>query len=166
MSTMVKLCKTHLAIMLCGGFLKCGYPQIIHFTRIFHLQTIHFGIPAFLGTPHIMAAKSTISEPGKPQHPVVVNDAPAESLSHTVDLTKLWRSKATCGWLDGFQGWFMDNLEFHERFQLFQLTVVTNYHRHLSVLLWALPKTLFPTDWFVLVPGLEKSVIQTNNSYM
>ena len=70
-------------------FPKMWVPQIIHFTRIFHLQTIHFGIPAFLGTPHIMAAKSTISEPGKPQHPVVVNDAPAESLSHTVDLTKL-----------------------------------------------------------------------------
>ena len=51
MSTMVKLCKTHLAIMLCGGFLKCGYPQIIHFTRIFHLQTIHLEYPHFLEPP-------------------------------------------------------------------------------------------------------------------
>ena len=30
-----------------GGFLKWGYPEIIHVNRVFHVLTIHFGDPAF-----------------------------------------------------------------------------------------------------------------------
>ena len=33
-----------------GCFQKKGYPQIIHFNRVFPLETIHFGVPLFLET--------------------------------------------------------------------------------------------------------------------
>lgn len=37
--------------ILYGGFLKWGYLQIIHVSRIFPLQTIHVGVPPFMETP-------------------------------------------------------------------------------------------------------------------
>ena len=36
---------------ICGCFLKWWYPQIIHFNRVFHYKTIHFGVPLSWETP-------------------------------------------------------------------------------------------------------------------
>ena len=42
-----------LIIIQYGGFLKCGYPQIVHFNRIFHYQPSILGYPHFMGTVNL-----------------------------------------------------------------------------------------------------------------
>ena len=38
--------------LIFGGFLKCWYPQIIHFNRVFHYKTSNLGYPYF-GNTHL-----------------------------------------------------------------------------------------------------------------
>ena len=49
---MVQLCKTHLAIMVYGIFLKWGYPEIIHFNVIFPCKPSIWGYPDFRKPPY------------------------------------------------------------------------------------------------------------------
>ena len=43
----------HIYIYIYGGFLKWGYPQIMHFNRIFHYKPSILGTPIY-GNPHIV----------------------------------------------------------------------------------------------------------------
>ena len=46
-----------------GGFLKSGYPQLIHFSRMFHSKPIILGIP-HLRKPPISVKAHGFSDPG------------------------------------------------------------------------------------------------------
>ena len=44
---------------ICGGFLKYGYPQIIHFNRIVHYKGSILGIPHFKNPPTYFMTSDT-----------------------------------------------------------------------------------------------------------